>query len=270
MYNRTDVIYLYDGSFEGLLCCVFEAYDKKENPADILSTNAAQSLFQETKWIETDSQKAQRVNSGICKNISLEAQELVRLGFLTCTPHKEMLILGFLRLGFVHKSKVLNMITDETVFSLQKAVRHLLKESHLFKGFVRFSVHGKALVAVIEPKNFVLPLLSEHFCNRYPNEAFMIFDKTNSVALVYRPKEAVLIPMQELVLPDIDEKEAEYRRLWKQFYDTIAIESRYNPRCRMTLMPKRYWKNMLEVQDELKGEKRLKQNLLLQLEQSKQ
>ena len=29
-----EIIYQYDGSFEGLLCCVFESYTKKERPTD--------------------------------------------------------------------------------------------------------------------------------------------------------------------------------------------------------------------------------------------
>ena len=46
------------------------------------------------------------------------------------------------------------------------------------------------------------------------------------------------------------EEEALYRRLWRSFYDTISIEERYNPRCRMTHMPKRYWGTMTEFQRE--------------------
>lgn len=45
-----------------------------------------------------------------------------------------------------------------------------------------------------------------------------------------------------------DETEASYRILWKRFYDTVAIKERYNPRCRMTNMPKRYWGTMTEFQ----------------------
>ena len=29
MLDRPTVIYRYDGSFEGLLCCVFESYERK-------------------------------------------------------------------------------------------------------------------------------------------------------------------------------------------------------------------------------------------------
>lgn len=140
----------------------------------------------------------------------------------------------------------MTMLTDDTVCSLQKAVRHLTSESQKFKGFVRFSVYGEVLVAVIEPKNFVLPLLSPHFCDRFRSETFMIYDKTHSMALIYRPQKAELIFVDELTLPEVDGTEVEYRRLWKQFYNTIAIEGRTNPRCRRTLMPKRYWGQMTE------------------------
>ena len=47
-------------------------------------------------------------------------------------------------------------------------------------------------------------------------------------------------------------QELRYRVLWKRFYKTIAIAARENPRCRMTHCPKRYWENMLEMEDELR------------------
>ncbi|ODA39247.1 TIGR03915 family putative DNA repair protein [Desulfosporosinus sp. BG] len=247
MPDRTDLIYAYDGSFEGLLCCVFESYAQKEIPSVIRPPGVQQSLFDTAKWIESDEHKAHRVFNSIPARISSQAQELVKLGFLTCVLHKELLIYQFLRLGFKYGSQVMTMLTDDRVCALQKAVHHLTSESHKFKGFVRFSVYGEALVAVIEPKNFVLPLLSPHFCDRFRNEAFMIYDKTHSMALVYRSQKAELISVDELTLPEVDATEVEYRRLWKQFYTTVAIEGRNNPRCRMTLMPKRYWGQMTEL-----------------------
>ena len=35
-----------------------------------------------------------------------------------------------------------------------------------------------------------------------------------------------------------------------QFYDTVEIKERHNPRKRMSSMPKRYWETMTEFQDE--------------------
>ena len=35
MPDRANVAYCYDGSFEGLLCCIFESFEKKERPVSI-------------------------------------------------------------------------------------------------------------------------------------------------------------------------------------------------------------------------------------------
>lgn len=246
MFDRPNLVYSYDGSFEGLLCCVFESYAQKEIPRNILPPDGQPTLFDLPKWIATDSHKAERVYASIPKKISPGAQKLVKLGFFTCAPEKEILIFRFLRLGYQVGGRVMNMLTDDTVSALQKAVLQLTSESHKFKGFIRFSVYNEALVAVIEPRNFVLPLLVAHFSQRFPNEIFMIYDKTHQAALVHRKLKVELIPVADLELPEMDAKEAVYRRLWKRFYETIAIPSRYNPRCRMNLMPKRYWQQLTE------------------------
>ena len=52
-------------------------------------------------------------------------------------------------------------------------------------------------------------------------------------------------------------EERDFRRLWRRFYDTIAIEGRENPRCRMTQMPKRFWGTMTEFQNEPEERKEL-------------
>lgn len=250
MLDRADLVYSYDGSFEGLLCCVFESYEKKEIPLNIFPPTGQIGLFDSPKWIETDSRKAQRVYESIHVKISLEAQELVKLGFLTCAPQKELLILRFLRLGYKVGGRVMSMLTDETVHSLQKAVQHLTYESHRFKGFIRFSIFNEVLVALIEPKNFVLPLLAAHFSNRFRNEVFMIYDQTHKVALLHQAGRVEVAEVSDLELPELNENEAMYRRLWQQFYNTVGIESRYNPQCRMSFMPKRFWKNLTEFYPE--------------------
>lgn len=252
MFERTDLdlVYSYDGSFEGLMCCVFESYDQRELPQNILPPEGQSRLFDIRKTIVTDPIKAQRVFNSIPMKISLEAEELVKLGFLTCAPRKEYLIFQFLRLGFKAGAKVMSMLTDTSVLALQKAVQHLTYESHRYRGFVRFSVYNETLVAVIEPENFVLPVLAAHFVNRFGNEVFMIYDKTHQAGLFHQGNRTEIVDIEDLILPELEEEEAKYRQLWQQFYKTIAIESRYNPKCRMNFMPKRFWKHLTEFYPE--------------------
>ena len=242
-----DFIYRYDGSFNGLLCCVFESYSAKEMPADITADADFQGLLlYREKRIINDEKKAQRVLASLPQKLGQETFDFVRKSFLTCLEKKEMQILRFLRLAYREGPQVMQMLQHADVNPLFKAVRHLERESHLFKGFVRFSEHGGILAAEIEAKNNVLPLLAEHFCERYPEERFIIHEKKHKLALVYQPYQAGIIELEKLVLPQAEEKELDFRALWQTFYQSVEIEGRHNPRCRMTQMPKRYWKNMTE------------------------
>lgn len=248
MSDGSTVIYRYDGSFDGLLCCVFESYEKKEIPSEILSPDAMQtSLFPE-KEIVTDPQKSGRVLVSIPKAMGDAALDFVRRAFLTCLPEKERYILLFLRLGYRHGPSVMNMLADDTVNILFKAVKYLNNEAHFQKEFLRFSDFNGALVAEIEPNNYVLPFLTRHFCERFPEERFFIHDRTHGMALVYQPHHCAIIPVDALEMPEPDEEEEHYRELWRLFYKTIEIQQRHNPKCRMGHMPKRYWKYMTEFQ----------------------
>lgn len=248
MPDGSTIIYRYDGSFDGLLCCVFESYDKKEIPADILPPDASQTMLFPLKEIDTDFQKSGRVLTSIPNVMGDAALDFVQHAFLTCLPQKERYILLFLRLGYRFGSSVMNMLTDDVVNTLFKAVKHLDHESHLLKGFVRFSVFNNALTAEIEPKNFVLPLLTRHFCERYPEERFFIYDKTHGMALIYQPYHYEIIPVDHLEMPEPDEEEESFRDLWRLFYKTIEVQGRHNPKCRMSHMPKRYWKYLTEFE----------------------
>jgi probable DNA metabolism protein len=249
MSASADVIYSYDGTFEGLLCCVFESYDKKEIPLAIVGPDCVQNMLLTGKDILTDPLKAKRVQSSIPKKISYEVYEFVCQAFLTCFPEKELYILLFLRQAYKYGAQVMNRLTDEIIYPLYKAVQHLQKESHLLKGFIRFSVANQVLISEIGPKNFVLPLLKQHFIERYPEERFLIYDKTHQMGLLYQPYQARIVPIDALEMPEFDEVEIQFRKLWKLFYDTIEIKERHNEKCRMTQMPKRYWDYMTEFKE---------------------
>lgn len=249
MPDRWEVTYCYDGSFEGLLCCVFESYEKKEIPSEILLKDSPQGVLFPVKEIVTDIRKGNRVLDSIPRKIGPPALKLIRHAFLTCLPEKELYIFRFIRMGYRYGPAVMGMLTDDVVNTLFEAVKHMKSESHLLKGFLRFSVFNNVLVGEIEPKNYVLPLLTRHFCQRYPEEHFLIYDRAHGMALVYRPYKSKIIPVEDFLLPEPDEEEKFYREMWQLFYNTVEVEGRHNPKCRMSHMPKRYWKFMTEFGD---------------------
>ena len=171
-------------------------------------------------------------------------------GFLTCAPDREMLLYRFIRALYDVGKPLLRQLSDEAVWPLLKAVRHLDGEVHLLKGFTRFSDFEGVLAGEIRPKNRVLPLLRGHFCDRMYNETFLLYDRAHREALVHQPGKWAILPLEEFKMAAPSAEEAQYRRLWKRFYDTIEIRERHNPKLRRTNMPQRYWETMTEFQDE--------------------
>lgn len=246
MPERTDLVYLCDCSLEGVLCCVFESYTRRETPFDILPDGSA-TLFP-SRQIVTDEQHARRVYQSLAR-ISDEVRDWVESIYLSCVSGRELLIYRFIRLAYSHGARVTAMLNDPLVSAAFKAKRALGNEAHLLIEFLRFSDYGGALAAEIEPKGLVLPLMAPHFTGRFPEEQFMIFDRTHGMALFYRPYESVIRPVDEVALPAADQTERAFRALWRRYYDAIGIEGRFNPKCRMTHMPKHFWKHMTELSD---------------------
>jgi probable DNA metabolism protein len=220
-----------------------------ELPFAIAAEGEAQMALFFRKRVQTDQDKAQRVMDAVVGKVSPRAFDLMRTAFYSCLKEKETALLRFALLAFSKGPRVLEMLAHPDVATLLEAERHLLREGHLLTGFVRFTDCDGKLVAEITPKNFILPFIAEHFADRFRNESFAIYDKTHKSALYYQNGNMELVQLKEALFPEASEDEEQYRSLWRRFYKTVAIEDRYNPKCRMTHMPKRYWENMTEMRD---------------------
>lgn len=251
MSDRTNIVYRYDGTFDGFLCCVFESFRVKEVPAEIESLSAIQESLFPTKYIDTVPEQAMRVKKSIPVKMSPEADHMVQNAFLSCMEQKELKILRFMRLGYRVGKKVTKLTTHPDVHEIVRAVQFLGNEAHFSKEFLRFSQYGDFLAAKITPKNNVLPLMVYHFCDRFPDENFVIYDANHKTAFMHQNDgQTKFIYDAQITFPEADAEEKQYRALWKHFYQTIAVEGRINPKLRRNMMPKRYWPNMTEFEQD--------------------
>ena len=249
MSGRSDMIYLYDGTREGLLCCIWTAFAEKENPRAIWCFDEEQPVLFPTREIVTDPELASRVQTGIRTRLGPMADDWVWDGWYSAMEERELAILEFLKLGFAKGPVVTSMLGHPQVAPLFAASRALHSEAHLLSGFIRFEESGGVLVAAIRPRNFVLPFLLPHFRDRFPRESFLIYDETHHYALVYSGGQSRLAPLERLILPEKNDSEQNWETLWRQFYDTLEIRERHDPRGRMTHVSKRYWDCMTELYD---------------------
>lgn len=242
--------YLYDGSFEGMLCCIFTAFLRRETPAAIDPEGEGMQLsLIAPELIRTEPDKAKRVADALRGKVSPEALRMVKYGYLCDIPEKELCVLAYVRAVFSGGRQALTDFGDNRILQLSKAVRALRHEAHLYTGFVRFSDCGPALVSVIEPKNHVLPLLANHFRERLAGENYLIYDRTHRQALLGSGGHTAIGPMEEFELPKPNAEEDEYRVLWRRFYQSTDIRQRRNMRCQTSHLPKHFRPFMTEFQD---------------------
>ncbi len=239
--------YVYDGSFDGFLSCVFESYAKREVPAGFYPDGDLAPILFETRYVETDAGRARRVYRKV-RALSADAAFLLRRGFLTCLPEKELCLYRLVAKLLREGPGFLRDLSDETVYPVWRAVRFLGAECEKLRGFVRFSDFEGVLGGEIEPKNRVLPALRGHFCARNRGQPFFLYDRTHREALFYDGAKSAILPLDRFEMAEPGEAEVRYRLLWKRFFDTVAIRERENPRCQNTHLPKRYRGMMTEFQ----------------------
>jgi len=247
-----EVCYRYDGSFEGFLCCVFDSYAHHEPPMAFRRTEDDPTLFDERE-VETDPAHAGRVYKALGEKVSPAFQALVKRAFLTCLPNKELDLYTLIRRGLREGDRVRRDLSDPVMARVTLALTKMWTEWDHLKGFVRFSDLDGVLVGEIEPKNRVLSLLGPHFAGRFPGEKIVLYDRTNREILLCVRGRWTVTAAEEFRMGPAGGNEREFRALWRNYFNTIAIQGRTNPRCQSTHLPKRYRGMMTEFQSDDMG-----------------
>lgn len=241
-------IYLFDGSFEGILTCIYEAYYRKDKPKRILfNSNIQQSFSDEYSNIETNINTADKVYNGVINKISTEAVENAFYAYLSEDSDVGTYIYEYFKLGFKVGSCIDNYLTVDCVYKIHELRRKVSLEAHRMSGLLRFiELRGMVYYGRIEPDNNILLLLAPHFKDRFYDQKWVIHDVKRSIAAIYNNGEWFLIDLNVESLPPISEKEIFFQEIWKEYYKNISIKERLNPRLQKSYMPVRYWKNLIE------------------------
>ncbi|NLD19615.1 MAG: DNA metabolism protein [Clostridiales bacterium] len=239
--------YLYDGTFEGLLTCIYHNY-YTEKASGIFDVKSYQpSMLNGFDEIATEEDKAMRVYDAIDKKISPYALRRIYRVFLSNDEGKETKILKYVVLGFKVGRSISSLHGNTVVFDVQAIDKKIWAERERMLQFVRFSgMKGGMLYAPIEPDNDVLELIAEHFCDRLKNEPFIIHDVKRDKAIFAYHRQWYVASFNRNEVPEESSEEIIYKKLWKNYFDNIAIMERKNPRCQKNFMPVRYWKHLTE------------------------
>ncbi|MFW2375515.1 MAG: TIGR03915 family putative DNA repair protein [Cellulophaga baltica] len=248
-------ILVYDGSFNGYLTAVFQAFEQKLTIADIQKEENAQSgLFSDAELVYTDVFKSKRVWNGIQKKNNTAIKNIY-FAFLSETKGIELLLYRYIQKLFSETELLHLNFSDDIVLKISQLAKSVGREKHRMEAFVRFQLTKDAIYfSNIEPDFDVLPLISKHFKSRYADQQWIIYDVKRKYGIYYN------LDTVEFITLDMDEihsnktkksnvftdEEYEFQDLWNNYFKSTNIASRVNLKLHTQHVPKRYWKYLSE------------------------
>lgn len=246
------MIYLYDGSFYGLLTCVYEHY-YVEAADEIFDTHRFMgSLVDESKFIDTDENKAIKVETAIRDKFSMVGYLDMYRSFLSDETYKDCYILSYIVNGFKIGAKMDRLYSEPFVLKIRELSRRVGFEAHRFNGLLRFVEKKPFLYAEFEPDNDILELIAEHFSDRFLNERIIIHDlKRGKAVFAYEGKWMIHdidsgYELNQVGGSEISSGELLLQELWQGYFDHIGIEGRKNLKLQQSYVPLKYRKHILE------------------------
>lgn len=252
---RNKICFLCEDTPDGVFTAIYDIWAARLSRDEFfirVDRQHAIQLFVDYEYIKTDMDKALKVIRSLRQKIGPEVCDWVYHAALSYEEDKVDCIYDFLKLAFRYGTKVTKMHGEGTVCRMYELKRNVGNETHMFCQFIRFRESQEGiLVSRINPKNQVLPLLAEHFSDRFFNEDFVILDENYQMGLFHpRKMNWYLAPLQRDVLEHLWERgqSAQYEKLWRTFFQNIGIAERSNYQCQRNMCAIRYRDYMTEFQ----------------------
>ena len=262
-------VYVFDNTLDGLLTAVFDSFLLKQQPEYLLAEGEQLPLFVDQQYrVVTDSEKAERVWKGLEKHLSKDGLHMITISWLSEERTLNQPLFNFICKVFRLKIKNFEQnASDEDVPAVRNTCRRVLHEQLRMKQFIRFQkAKDGTYLAVVSPDHNVLPLIIDHFQDRFNDQPWLIYDAKRHYGYYYEAspdpskgrgevirvtfEDEASVPfdlsngkMDETVLSENDKI---FQDLWRTYFKAICIKERMNPKKQLSDMPRRYWKYMTE------------------------
>ena len=256
-------VYVFDHTLDGLLTAVFDSFFLHQQPEFLLAEGEQLPLFaDEPHHVVTDSEKAERVWKGLEKHLSKDGLRMITVSWLSEERALNQPLFNFICKVFRREpfdSYECNA-SDPDVLEVRNTCRRVLHEQLRMKQFIRFQkAKDGTYLAVVSPDHNVLPLIIDHFQDRFNDQPWLIYDAKRHYGFYYDGQTVIHITFEdEAAVPFnlsngkldaevLSENDQIVQQLWRTYFKAICIKERMNPRKQLSDMPRRYWKYMTEL-----------------------
>ncbi|MBR1687004.1 MAG: TIGR03915 family putative DNA repair protein [Prevotella sp.] len=256
------LVYTFDRTLDGVLSAVFDAYFRHQLPDELVAEGAVLPMFCDEEYrVVTTEEKSRRVWAGLEKRLKPEVLRLLTVSWLSEEPELYTPLFHYIYKVFDSRVGGGYNFTDPDVLYVTNTARRVMHEQLRMKQFIRFQkAKDGTYLAVVAPDNDVLPLITDHFSDRFGDQPWLIYDARRHYGYYYDRQTVTRITFEdeaavpfslddgrldEVLLSDNDRL---MQDLWRTYFKAICIRERMNPRKQLNDMPRRYWKYMTEKQ----------------------
>ena len=256
------IVYTFDNTFDGLLTAVFDSFALRQQP-QLLAEGGQLPLFaSEPHQVVTDEEKAVRVWKGLEKHLSREVLRIISISWLSEEHALHQPLFSFICKVFLDGGGGVGggyNASDPDVLAVRNTCRRVLHEAQRMKQFIRFQkAKDGTYLAVISPDHNVLPLIIDHFQDRFNDQQWLIYDAKRHYGYHYDGTATVRITFDDersvpfslvngkLNADVLSADDQLLQQLWRTYFKAICIRERINPRKQLNDMPRRYWRYMTE------------------------
>ncbi len=257
-------VYVFDHTLDGLLTAVFDSFFLHQQPEFLLAEGEQLPLFaDEPHRVVTDSEKAERVWKGLEKHLSKDGLRMITVSWLSEERALNQPLFNFICKVFRREpfDSFERNASDPDVLEVRNTCRRVLHEQLRMKQFIRFQkAKDGTYLAVVSPDHNVLPLIIDHFQDRFNDQPWLIYDAKRHYGYYYDGAAAPIhitfedeaaVPFNlsngKLDAEVLSENDQIFQQLWRTYFKAICIKERMNPRKQLSDMPRRYWKYMTEL-----------------------
>lgn len=263
----TPSIVLYEPSFEGWLSAVFYVYANKLHDDEALQLIAQDcyvpSLIAQATSVVPNEEHAERVLVKLNQLLGRSGMRNLLWGFLSEKEHIGTTLFWVVKYAIDYPNRhIMQDVGNLHVLELVQTVKSVGREKHRMEAFVRFEhTTDDIYFARVEPDFNVLPLIGEHFRQRYQDQHWAIYDITRGYGIYYdKSNSTATRPAALQTITDLDDAvlrrpasihsadERRYQQFWQGYFTNVNITERKNPRLHRQYLPQRYWKYLSEKQ----------------------
>ncbi|MBP5776683.1 MAG: TIGR03915 family putative DNA repair protein [Prevotella sp.] len=264
-------VYTFDNTLDGLLTAVFDSFALHQQDVTLLAEGEQLPLFaDEPHLVVTDGEKAARVWKGLEKHLSVSGLRVITVSWLSEERTLHQPLFNYICKVFRQPTgapSIESNASDEDVLAVRNTCRRVLHEQLRMKQFIRFQkAKDGTYLGVVSPDHNVLPLVIDHFQDRFGDQPWLIYDAKRHYGYYYTPtpphtgagsspiritfEDEAAIPFNlengKLDANLLSSDDQLLQDLWRTYFKAICIKERMNPRKQLSDMPRRYWRYMTE------------------------